>query len=44
MKYEKPAVVALKNATETILGGDKPRAHETDNPKTATTGAYEADE
>lgn len=44
MKYEKPAVAALKNATETILGGGKPNAHEKDNPKTATTNAYEADE
>jgi hypothetical protein len=44
MNYEKPAVVVLRDATETILGGGKPNFRQADNPKTATPCAYEADE
>jgi hypothetical protein len=43
MKYEKPAVVLIKKATEAILGQGKPNNIVTED-RTATLNAYEADE
>jgi hypothetical protein len=44
MKYEKPAVLILESAIESILGGGKPLANVTDSPLSGTIHAYESDE